>query len=322
MNLAQAIEHANSIVFPGFLVGDEAMTEERHKNEEALVLLMDAWKTAPLGQEPFSFDTVRKLADRNRELCDLYGTERLRDEPVATLARKLPDSDLVHAVAVMQHRSDADVARTAGRDLRDLGVAWQEAPVLGMILGIDLETTERDPARGYIINVGFEFMYMSPKARPTNGHAAYFGIPEMYKEKGVPLTEVHHITWKDLDGKTPFRKAKAVQEALIKILERYPFMAHNAAFEDSWLTLHLDGYAEGRKAGRIVPIDTRDICRRCDPEVKNLPREARPAALESWARRRKVLKKSQKERHLGLEDVDLMFKTVQAEFSERTMFAS
>jgi DNA polymerase III epsilon subunit-like protein len=144
----------------------------------------------------------------------------------------------------------------------------------------------------------------------------------MYKEKGVPLTEVHHITWKDLDGKTPFREAKAVQEALIKILERYPFMAHNAAFEDSWLTLHLDGYAEGRKAGRIVPIDTRDICRRCDPEVKNLPREARPAALESWARRRKVLKKSQKERHLGLEDVELMFKTVQAEFSERTMFAS
>lgn len=322
MNLTQAIEHANSFVFPGFLVGDEAMTEERHKNEEALLLLMDAWKTAPAGQEPFSFDMARRLADRNRELCDLYGTERLRDESPATLARRLPDSDLIHAVAVLQGRSDAEVEKTARKDLRDLGVAYQEAPVSGMILGIDLETTERDPSRGYIINVGFEFMYMGPKTKPNNGHSAYFGLPAMYEQKGVPLTEVHHITWKDVAGKTPFRENAKVQQALLTILERYPFMAHNAAFEDSWLMLHLDGYAEGRKAGRIVPIDTRDICRRCDPEVKTLPREARPAALESWARRRKVLKKHQKEVHLGLEDVDLMFKTVQAEFAERNMFAS
>ena len=84
--------------------------------------------------------------------------------------------------------------------------------------------------------------------------------------------------------------------------------------------LHLNGYAEGRKAGRIVPIDTRDICRRIDPEVRMLPHDAKPAALETWARRRKTLKPNEKERHLGLDDVFLMLRTVQAEFNERNMF--
>ena len=97
-------------------------------------------------------------------------------------------------------------------------------------------------------------------------------------------------------------------------------MAHNAAFEDSWLTLHLDGYAEARKAGQIVVIDSRDICRRVDPDYKTLPHDSRPAALESWARRRGVLSGDEAEVHLGLDDVDLMFKTVQAEFAERNMF--
>ena len=103
-------------------------------------------------------------------------------------------------------------------------------------------------------------------------------------------------------------------------LTSYPYMAHNAAFEDSWFMLHLNGYAEARKAGRVIPIDTRDICRRLDPEVKVLPHEARPATLENWARRRGTLKPNEKERHLGLDDVDLMLRTVQAEFSERNMF--
>ena len=77
--------------------------------------------------------------------------------------------------------------------------------------------------------------------------------------------------------------------------------------------------AEARKAGRVVPIDTRDICRRVDPETKTLPHEQRPASLESWARRRGTLKAGESERHLGLDDVELMLATVQAEFAARNM---
>ena len=306
-------------MFPGFLVDDASLAAERGRNEDALTTLMSAWAAAPAGREAFSYDLVRSLADRNRDVCDRYGTERLRNVSTACLARGLSTADLIHAVAVLQHRKDAKVATLAGPDARDLGIAWVDAPVSGMVCGIDIETTDRDPARGYIINVGLEFMTIGPNARPHDPFAGYFGLPEMYAEKGVPLADIHKIQWSDLEGRRPFREDKQVQAALLAAMSTYPFMAHNAAFEDSWFMLHIDGYAEARKAGRVVPIDSRDICRRVDPEVRTLPHETRPASLESWAQRRGTLKPGESERHLGLDDVELMLATVQAEFTIRNM---
>ncbi|MBM6775142.1 3'-5' exonuclease [Olsenella profusa] len=319
MDLSQAIECASAFVFPGFLTDDASLSAERARNEEALGVLMSAWREAPAGREPFSFDLVTSLADRNRDVCDRFGIEKLRDLSPSSLARGLSTSDLIHAVAVLQHRPDSKVAALAGPDARDLGIAWVDAPVSGMVVGIDIETTDRDPARGYIINVGLEFMTVGPDAKPHDPFAAYFGLPQMYAEKGVPLSDIHKIQWSDLEGRPPFREDKKAQAAILAALSAYPFMAHNAAFEDSWFMLHIDGYAEARKAGRVVPIDTRDICRRVDPETRILPHEQRPASLESWARRRGTLKAGESERHLGLDDVELMLATVQAEFKARNM---
>ena len=321
MNLPQAIEHANAFVFPDFLFDEASKNAEREKNEEALALLMDAWMQAPAGSEPFPFDLVRSLADRNRELCDLIGEEHLRELRGTSLSQHLSDDDILTGAAVLQHRNVTDVRRTAGPGLRDMGVAYVEAPVSGMVAGVDIETTSRYPDRGYIINVGLQFVTLSPKGRASKGYYAYNGLPDMYAQAGVPLANIHHITWKDLAGKQPFRQDQGIQKALLMALTTFPYLAHNAAFEDSWFMLHLNGYAEARKAGTIVPIDTRDICRRIDPEVRTLPHDAKPAALETWARRRKTLKPNEKERHLGLDDVDLMIRTVEAEFAERNMFA-
>ncbi|MDO4537444.1 MAG: 3'-5' exonuclease [Coriobacteriales bacterium] len=321
MNLPQAIEHANAFVFPAFLTDDEARTHEREKNEEALSVLMETWWSAPAGAEPFSFDLVRSLADRNRELCDLIGEERLRELRGTSLAQRLSDDDIIRGAAVLQHRPLAEVRKTAGAGLRDMGAAYVEAPVSGMVCGVDIETTSRMPDRGYIINVGMQFVKLAPKGVADKGYFAYCGIPQMYEEKGVPLANIHHISWGDLAGKQGFRENRDIQKAMLYALETFPYLAHNAAFEDSWFMLHLNGYAEGRKSGRIVPIDTRDICRRIDPEVRMLPHDAKPAALETWARRRKTLSANEKERHLGLDDVDLMIRTVEAEFAERNMFA-
>ena len=319
MDLSQAIECASALTFPGFLVDDASLAAERTRNEDALVTLMAAWRDADAGREPCDFGLIRELADRNRDVCDRYGIERLRDVNPTCLSRSLTSAELVHAVAVLQHRTDAQVSALAGPDARDLNVAWVDAPVSGMVVGIDIETTDRDPSRGYIITVGLEFMTVGPKAKPHDPFAGYFGLPEMYAEKGVPLADIHKIEWSDLEGRRPFREDRQVQAALLAALTAYPFMAHNAAFEDSWFTLHIDGYAEARKAGRVVPIDTRDICRRVDPETKILPHEQRPASLESWARRRGTLKAGESERHLGLDDVELMLATVQAEFAARNM---
>ena len=317
MNTQQALEHALSATLPGIINTANAMTEERKRNEDAIAALSAAWKAAEAGKEPFSFDIVRNCADRNRELCDNFGIERLERVSGQSLARSLSDQDLIRALACMQGRTVAAVTKSAGPSLQDMSIAYSEAPFRGTILGVDLETTSRYPDRGYIINIGLEFMDLRADAEPRDGHSAYFGMPSLYQEKGVPLSNIHHISWNDIAGKTTFRQSAAIQKALLAAFSAFPIMAHNAAFEDSWFMLHLDGYAEARKSGKIVVIDSRDICRKLDPEVKTLPRESSPASLENWARRRKTLESNDKEKHLGLEDVDLMFKTVQKELLER-----
>ena len=313
MELSQAIDLASAFVLPGLVSDEASLQAERMKNEDAIKTLMDAWRSAPAGREPFGFDLVLSLVDRNRDVCDRIGADRLRDTSPSALARKLPDADLVHAVAAMQRRPDAEVAAQAGPALEDLNIAYVDAPVSGMVMGIDIETTDRDPARGYVVNIGLEFMDLAAKAKP---HDAFAG----YCEKGVPLEFIHHITWDDVKDVKPLRANAPMQKAILAAMCAYPFMAHNAAFEDSWFMLNIAGYAEARKAGRITVIDSRDICRRVDPEVRTLPRESRPATLENWARRRGTLLADESEVHLGLDDVELMLRTVQAEFAERNMF--
>ena len=321
MDLSQAIECASAFVFPGFLADDASLAAERSKNEEALAVLRDAWSSAEPGHEPFGYDLIMSLADRNRDVCDRYGIERLRDASSPNLARKLSDADLVCACATLQHRPVEQVAALAGQGAADLNVAYVDAPVSGMVMGIDIETTDRDPARGYIINVGWEIMDLTSDAVPHDAEAHYCGLPDIYRGEDVPLSNIHHITWDDIDGKTPFRENKELQKQLLKLMKKYPYMAHNAAFEDSWFKIHLDGYAEARRAGKIIVIDSRQICRSLDADVRSLPRESAPAALENWARRRGTLAADANEQHLGLDDTDLMLRTVQAEFNLKNLFA-
>lgn len=320
MNVPQALEHANAFFFPELVYGSgfQAMDSERQKNEEAMATLREEF--AKNDNPAFGFDIIRDLADRNRDLCDQMGSERLNNTRDSSLARGMSDDDLCGQVAALQKRKKATVIREVHGDRNNLGVAYVTKPIKGTVLGIDIETTDRYPDRGYIINVGFELMDLTPDAEPYDPEVHFCGIPEMYRERGVPLERIHHITWADLDGQTPFRENKALQAKILKLMKKYPYMAHNAAFEDSWFTLNLDGYAEARKAGKIVPIDTRDICRQLDPEVKTLPRESSPASLENWARRRGTLQASENEVHQGLDDTNLMLKTVQAEFNARNCF--
>ena len=322
MKVADALEYANSFYFPELIFGSgyEIMDAERQKGEDAAKTLDTEWRAE---EEPaFSYDLVRELGDRNRPLCDVIGEPRLRNVPSGFLARSLSDADLCAAIAALQRRRASAVAREVRGDRNAYAIAYVSKPIKGTVLGIDIETTGRAPERGYIINVGWELMDLTSDSEPRDGESHFFGIPEdPYKRAGVPLENIHHITWQDIEGKVPFREDKKLQTRLLKLMKKYPYMAHNAAFEDSWFKLHLDGYAEARRAGKIVVIDSRDICRRLDNEVASLPRESSPASLENWARRRGTLKRDETERHLGLDDTDLMLRTVQAEMNIKSMFA-
>lgn len=319
MNVQQALEYSMQPFIPMFIYGDyDAMESERQRGEEAMKALIDEWRAS---DEPgFDFDVVLTLADQNRELCDQIGENRLRNLTSPLLARNLSDADLCAGIAKMQGRTAAGVAREVRGDRDAYSVAYVRKPIKGTVLGIDIETTGRAPERGYIINVGWELMELKSDATPFDPQTHYCGIPELYRETGVPLADIHHIQWSDIEGKTSFRQDAKLQKELLKLMKKYPIMAHNAAFEDSWFMLHLPGYAEARRAGKIVVIDSRHICRSIDGEVRTLPRESAPASLQNWARRRGTLAADENELHLGLEDTDLMLRTVQAEFNLKGMF--
>ncbi|MBY4796932.1 3'-5' exonuclease [Collinsella sp. AGMB00827] len=322
MNVNQALEYANAFYIPEFIFagGYESIEAERIKGEEALKALLDEWRSTD--KPSFSFDIVRELADRNRGLCDAIGEARLRNIPSSALARSLSDADICAGIGAMQGRSAAAVAREVRGDRDAYAVAYVRKPIKGNVLGIDIETTGTAPERGYILNVGWETMELASDSVPQGAEAVFCGLPEdPYRESGVPLQRIHGISWDMVEGKTQFRENQELQERLLSLMLTHPIMAHNAAFEDSWFMLHLKGYAEARQAGKITIIDSRDICRRLDGEVNSLPRESAPAALENWARRRGTLSGGESERHLGLEDADLMLRTVQAEMNRKGMFA-
>ena len=318
MKLDEAIEHASMMFIPEFLfgMGDAVLMGERANNEEAIRLMTDAFMADE--RPKYSFDLVLDLADRNRELCDEMTPEGTRENRSQNLPRNLSDEDTFRAIAKLQHKKVETVAKAAGPNV-DRGVLWAGKAYRGTVLGIDIETTSTSPDRGRIINVGWELVDLSLGAEPYGAGSAYCGLPAVYAERGVPLSEIHKITWNDIADVPEFRHNDALQAQLLDLLTSHPFMAHNAAFEDAWFMLNLKGYAEARKAGKIIPIDTRDMCRALDPEVRRMSWDQHPATLENWARRRGTLAVDADERHLGLEDTDLMLRTVLAELKEREL---
>ncbi|MBR2834931.1 MAG: 3'-5' exonuclease [Coriobacteriales bacterium] len=323
MDLNQALEHATTYMMPEFLYasGYDAMQTERQRNEQAIHTMREAWLESSGQPAPFDFGCTRALADRNRALCDVIGAARLQSTHSSNLSRGLKDEEIFAGVAALQGRKLKDVIRDTSGDKNQLGLAYTSAPVYATVVGVDIETTATDPDRGYIVNIGWEFLVLEKNAQPEFPHSEYCGIPDMYKESGVPLAEIHHIQWSDVENTLPFRENRGLQAELLTILTSCPMMAHNAAFEDSWFMLHLDGYAEARRQGLITIIDTKDICKSLDLEVAGMHHEEGPTKLENWARRRGVLAANENERHLGLEDVDLMLKTVLAEFDLKNLLS-
>lgn len=322
MNKSEALEHANALIIPEFLyaAGIDAMNDERVRNEEAIRALMDAYFAE---EDPgFDFSLVRELADRNRSLVDKIGSLTVENTRSLNLSRGLTDEEHVRGVAAMQKRQPSAVTRQLKGDMAALTLVMGSKPYKGKVIGIDLETTGRNPDRGYIINVGWSMMDWTAEGEPHDTFEAFFGVDPIYEQTGIPMHEVHGITWEMLKDRPLFREDRATQEKLLKLLMKHPFLAHNAAFEDSWLMLNLEGYAEGRKAGKILPIDTREYCRRLDEEVAKLPFTSKPASLESWARRRGTLALDENERHLALDDTILMLNTLKAEFMRKDLLLS
>ena len=156
-------------------------------------------------------------------------------------------------------------------------------------MGIDIETTGIDPARDYIIDVGFEFMNMAsprPAGEPETYayEQGYYAAGDAYGQSrlafGVPPENaaLGNALIAKLNRHRMYRRPRAArpgtdsstkwpqaQAGLLARLTQQPYVAHNATFEHSWFMLNVAGYAESYRAGRITIIDTLPMSRQWDP---------------------------------------------------------
>ncbi|QOL33143.1 DNA polymerase III subunit epsilon [Bifidobacterium eulemuris] len=196
------------------------------------------------------------------------------------------------------------------------------------VMGVDIETTGTDPARAYIIDVGFEFMNMaSPRpADATTAHIyeqPYYDAGDAYGQArlsfGVTKANARHgnALIRDLTGIDVrergtgeyrlFDEWPEAQTGLLARLTQQPYVAHNATFEHNFFMLNVAGYAEAYRAGRVTIIDTLPMSRQWDPG--STPDENHPYGdntLEAYAKRQGSLDPARAERHLGLEDAHIM----------------
>lgn len=115
MNVTQAIEQAQALVVPEFLfgMGTDAVLDERNRNESAIKILVTEWFEND--NPSFSFDLVRNLADRNRELCDALVGQPIPDTNSPNLPRSLSEDDTVRSIAALQNRAANSGAKRSFR---------------------------------------------------------------------------------------------------------------------------------------------------------------------------------------------------------------
>lgn len=131
-------------------------------------------------------------------------------------------------------------------------------------VGIDIETTSASPRRGRIIETGI--VTTVGEEEPEMVYRSRHSVPRLVSEgPGIRFEEVHNLSNEDLEGQPSFDDPE-VQKTILKHLKSGIVVAHNAGFEDRFLSANLAGYAEARDSGEIVLLDTRTLTSYLMPE--------------------------------------------------------
>lgn len=298
----------------------------RRLNDEIRLLVdlgerMGLW-SASTEKQGRSFVTVLSEGDGRVELDDVQ--DRTGDIVEARAAQR-DNKRATRQTSSSQPKSDWRDVYLPGRDV-------------DTVLGIDIETTGTDPARDYIIDVGFEYMnmispvpvnrkfYQYEQAYYVSGDAygqarLDFGVTEnnaeLENEVIANLTGIDVRTRSVADGYRLFDEWIDAQHALLMRLTACPYVAHNARFEHGYFMLNVTGYAEAYRAGHITIIDTLPMSRRWDPG--SAPDSEHPYGnntLDAYAKRQGALDASHSERHLGLEDAHIMLVAMKHHLAE------
>lgn len=125
------------------------------------------------------------------------------------------------------------------------------------LMGIDIETTTVSARTGRIIETGI--VALDGKGIPTIVYNSLHGLPELSLwGVGVGSVNVHHIEASHILGHEPFEQEA---EKILDLLIDSTVVAHNAGFEDRFLSTNVPGYLEAKASGRIVVLDTLKVAK-------------------------------------------------------------
>lgn len=270
---------------------------------------------------------VDDIRDRTADILNERAERRKAERAQQASASALRAQASLSGVGGAAHAEGA--SQPTGKSTHDWRNAYLPGRDIDTVMGIDIETTGTDPARTYIIDVGFEYMNMrSPRPAAMPGGYAYaesryasgeaygqsrlsFGVTERNAEIGNPF--IAKLTGIDVRDRGPasgcrmFDEWPEAQAGLLQRLIQQPYVAHNATFEHGFFMLNVAGYAEAYRAGGIVIVDTMPMSRQWDPgSVASDSHPYGDNTLDAYAKRQGALSADQNERHLGLEDAHIM----------------
>lgn len=179
---------------------------------------------------------------------------------------------------------------------------------VGEVVGIDLETTGLHATRDWVIDAGWlKTDLHDPTNRQYDQRRRSYGVSDTRYELGNPTVNISGIETSDLVGLKPLDADPSAQDEIYSALTSgIPFVAHSAGFEDAFFCQNIDGYAEAKRDGLVKIIDSRKISQWLDDYDGKMGNH-----LEQYARHWDALDPQYgKERHLGLEDSEIMLRAL------------
>jgi DNA polymerase III epsilon subunit-like protein len=179
---------------------------------------------------------------------------------------------------------------------------------VGNVVGIDLETTGLKATRAWIIDAGWLRMDLHDREEhEINPTRRSYGVSKTRRIIGNPVETINHVSMDSIADLKPIElDADAQGEILETLSSGVPFVAHSAGIEDAFFRQNVDGYAEAKRDGLVKIIDSRRISQWLDDYDGKQGNH-----LEQYARRWNALDpETGKERHLGLDDAEIMLKAM------------
>lgn len=125
--------------------------------------------------------------------------------------------------------------RRTFRDTPAVRDSWNAALSRGIVLA-DLETTGYSPDKGHIIEVA---LMRIDGGREVERFHRFYGVPADHAEwNGTGPEDVHHISRGDVEGLPVLIESPDEARAIREFIGDSVLVAHNAAFEDKWLSFN------------------------------------------------------------------------------------